>query len=693
MKKTKYLCVALLLVGLSAFAARQPNVLFFSLDDMNDWVGAMGYEQAITPNMDRLAKGGVNFLNAHTAGVFCAPSRSAIFTGRHASTTGCYTTQVYFQNNPDIVPLQKLFHDAGYATYGAGKLFHHPKGYIDQRGWTEYFFRTEKQRKEGWEIKTWPLDDPILPKPFPYSPFAQGRKIDGGLFLEWGPILNENEEKMADTMRTEWACDLLSKKHDKPLFVGVGLYATHFPNYAPEKYFDLYDVNDIELPPYKADDLDDLPPAVKRAKTARSAHHKKLESLDAVEDAIHGYLACISYQDAMLGRLLKAIESGPNADNTIVVLWSDQGYHHGEKMDWGKHTLWERTSNVPFIWAGPGIFKGANVDATVSLMDMFPTLTELCGLADSQKRDGESLVPVLKKPSSAKERDVLLPGMEPEEYAVINSQWRYIRYADGTEELYNVKQDPNEWDNRANNPEFEGVKQELRASAPQTFADPGPNHGELKLQIKGDSYEWKSKHKAPVKVVPGQGVPMAVRYGWCNFPVCNLYGGNGMPASPFRTDDFSMPNLTGERLGQPFTGIPAEWGRPMEVLSAGDGKCLPLDVAGMKAWKAEGSYLYLRAPDLNEPASVKIHVLYYDEGFATIQLRYDSTSEEIFAGKVAGRFKPAGEVTCKNSRQWKVASFELPDAKFAKGCNGGDIRLQSNGALLIGGIYVQLEAK
>ncbi|VGO23569.1 sulfatase [Pontiella sulfatireligans] len=500
--KIKLTCLGLLLSTALGVGAQQPNVLFFSLDDMNDWVGAMGYSQAVTPNMDRLAKNGVNFLNAHTAGVFCAPSRAAIFTGRHASTTGCYATQVYFHNNPEINPLHKVLKDGGYATYGAGKLFHHTAGFIDQRGWTEYYFRTEQQRKEGWAINTWLLDDPILPDPYPNSIFNHDREPANKFFLEWGKIKNEDEEKMADTMRTEWACELLRQKHDKPIFVGVGLYATHFPNYAPEKYFDLYDADKIELPPYKADDLEDLPPAVKKAKTSRSAIHKRLESLDAVDDAIHGYLACISYQDAMLGRLLEAIESGPNADNTIVVLWSDQGYHHGEKFDWGKHTLWGRTSHVPFIWAGPGISKDAMVDATVSLMDMFPTLTELCGVKDGQDRDGTSLVPVLKDPSTAKDRDVLLPGMKPEEYAIINQSWRYIRYADGTEELYNVKQDPNEWENLANNPELEEVKKKLAASAPETFAEPGVLKHELTLVIEGDSYKWVSNKKpAPKKLL------------------------------------------------------------------------------------------------------------------------------------------------------------------------------------------------
>jgi len=474
---------------------KSPNVLFFALDDLCDWVGPMGYGQAITPNINRLAESGVTFLNAHTAGIFCAPSRSAIFTGRHASNTGCYTTQVYFHNHPDIQPLQVTFQKGGYRTFGGGKLFHHPKGFADLRGWDEFFVRTEEQKQKGWPLNSWQMaDEEIIPQPFPNSIYNRtDRPTKAKWFLEWGKVLNENEEKMADTIRTEWACDLLKKKHDKPFFVGIGLYAPHFPNYCPEKYFDLYDRDKLVPPAYKADDLDDLPPAIRKAKIARGRIHKHLEQIGAVKDAIHGYLACVSYADAMLGRLMKAIEEGPNSNNTIIVLWSDHGYHHGEKMDWGKHTLWQRTSGVPFIWAGPGIKRGATVDSTVSLIDMYPTLIAQCGLPAVKGLDGTSLAPVLRNPAVAGDRNILLPGMSPGEYAIINRNWRYIHYKDETEELYNVRQDPNEWYNLAGNSDYEKIKARLRAAAPTTFAKTGPSRGEMELVIEGETFHWKLK--------------------------------------------------------------------------------------------------------------------------------------------------------------------------------------------------------
>ncbi|MEQ8209901.1 MAG: sulfatase [Lacipirellulaceae bacterium] len=472
---------------------QQPNVLFFALDDLNDWVGPLAHRQAVTPNMDRLASRGVTFTNAHTAGIFCAPSRSAIFTGQHAHNTGCYTTQVYFHHRPEITPLQQVLQEAGYATYGAGKLFHHPAGFIDRRGWDEFFLRSEDLKQRGWPLDSWTVDSPALPQPYPNSIFNHDRAPANGFFLEWGKVPNEKEELMADTIRTNWACGLLKRRHDQPVFVAVGLYTPHFPNYAPAKYFDLYDPKKIELPAYRADDLEDLPPKVRKAKEARAAHHKRLESLNAVDDAIHGYLACISYADAMLGRLLDSIESGPNAQNTIVVLWSDHGYHHGEKFDWGKHTLWERTSNVPLIWAGPGMSRGATVDATVSLVDMFPTLTELCTAKDELGRDGVSLVPALQNPSSADDRNVVVPGMKPHEYAVVNQRWRYIRYADETEELYEIRKDPNEWDNLAALSEYKGVMKKLRKVGPQSFVSPGPDRAKLKLVVGGSNFHWTTK--------------------------------------------------------------------------------------------------------------------------------------------------------------------------------------------------------
>jgi arylsulfatase A-like enzyme len=481
-----------------AAAPPKPNVLFLAVDDMNDWVGCLETTpRALTPNIDKLAASGFIFTNAHTAGVFCAPSRAAMFSGQYASTTGCYNSANYFFAHPEIEPIQLSFSKAGYQTLGAGKLFHHPAGSIDIRGWSEFFLRNPKQRTSGWPLDSWGGEKPFTkpfpsPTPFPYSAFNKGKKMDGGMFLECAPISNDQEKDMADTIRTDWAVEQLKKTHDQPFFLALGLYAPHFPNYCPQKYFDLYKRSQIQLPPYKEDDLADLPPKIKKEKTARSKVHQKLVELGAVEDSILGYLACMSYADAMLGRVLDALAASPYADNTLIVLWSDHGYHHGEKGDWGKHTLWQRTSRVPFIWAGSGVSKGAKTDSTVSLIDVYPTLVEMCGLpAPRQTLEGQSLAKTLANPAAAKDRDVLLPHMNRGEYAIINKDWRYIKYEDG-EELYNLRNDPNEWANLANNPELKAVKDKLIASAPKTFAKSelalNPNRD---LVLEGESFHWK----------------------------------------------------------------------------------------------------------------------------------------------------------------------------------------------------------
>ncbi len=471
----------------------RPNVIFIAVDDMNDWIGCLETTpRAITPNIDRLAQRGLNFSNAHTAGVFCAPSRAAIFSGQFASTTGSYRTATYFVDHPEIESLQTSFSLGGYKTLGAGKLFHHPAGCIDTRGWTEFYLRNKSQRQSGWPMDSWTEDTPF-PHPFPNSIYNKGQEIKGGLFLEWGAIPNSREEEMADTKRANWAVQKLKEKHDKPFFLAVGLYAPHFPNYCPQKYFDLYDSEKIPLPPYKKDDLEDLPPKIKKMKTNRSRIHQKLESLNAVQDAIHGYLASMSYADAMIGRVLDALEKSPYKDNTIVVLWSDHGYHHGEKGDWGKHTLWERTSNVPFIWAGPGVVKGKQSDVTVSLIDMYPTFVDLCKLPKPhQKLEGQSLAETLSDPASATDRNVYLPHMNPGEYAIINRDWRYIRYGEDGEELYDLNKDPNEWHNLAFKKEHTALKKRMHSFAPKSFAPAGQKFNLRRdLVVDGDTWRWE----------------------------------------------------------------------------------------------------------------------------------------------------------------------------------------------------------
>lgn len=476
---------------------KTPNVIFFVMDDLNDWVSPLGYTQAVTPNLDRLARQGTLFRNAHAPGVFCAPSRTAIFTGLQATTTGCYDTEVFFHDQPDLVSLQMAFQQAGYATYGAGKLYHHRSGYVDLRGWDQYFTRSQEVRDMAYEMNPYHQSDVPLPDPYPYSPYYRqgGREGGSALHLEWGPIDNAQEDKMADALRTNWMCDRIGRTYDKPFFMALGMYSPHFPHYAPQKYFDLYDRDSLEIPPYKEDDLEDLSPELRKRMENRKKQHEELVGYGALKDALHGYLAAISFGDAMLGRVLDALEASPHKDNTIIVFWSDQGYHLGEKGHWGKSTLWQRTSHVPFIWAGPGIARDENVDTTVSLIDMYPTLVDLCNLPIKREFDGVSLATALQDPSQAVERDVFIPHSDQKSYAVINSKWRYIYNKDGSEELYNQVTDPNEWTNLAGIPEYAPLIEKMKTSAPAVFAPIATARNTLDLVVEGDRFRWVPKKK------------------------------------------------------------------------------------------------------------------------------------------------------------------------------------------------------
>ena len=389
------------------------------------------------------------------------------------------------------------FKNGGYNTFGAGKIYHHRSGFLDQRGWDEYHSRSQEEKDMAWEMNGYHMNDVPRPTSQPNIPYFIKKGLPSGpaLHLEWAPLDNDKEKEMVDVIRTQWACDVISRKHDKPFFLALGLYCPHYPNYAPKKYFDLYKRDSIKLPDYKTGDIDDLPPAIRKNALNKMKQHTELEESDAVKDAILGYLACVSFADAMLGRVLDALDASPYKKNTLVCVWSDNGFHHGEKGIWGKHTLWERTSNVPLLWSGPGIPKNTKVPTTVSLIDIYPTFVELCKLPNKTQLDGVSLAPIFKNPSKAKDRNVILPYHERGGYAVINMNWRYIQYDDNTEEFYNLSTDPNEWNNLAGDTKYRPKMDEMKNFGPTTFAAPVTPKKELDLVVEGDKFHWVKKDK------------------------------------------------------------------------------------------------------------------------------------------------------------------------------------------------------
>ena len=473
--------------GLSGNTSAQesrPNILFIAVDDWNDMVGAMGYTNAVTPNLDALAARGTVFRNAHTTSTWCAPSRTAIMTGLYPHTSGCYADEPSMYNLPDHPDMAQFFQTNGYTTAVGGKIYHHMQGYLDRRGYDECFIWNESHKLQGWKLNSW---GPGAPQP-PQSPNSDIAKAANWDAFDFWEMPNELEEEMSDTKCANWAAEFLQRDHEKPFFLAFGTYAPHKENYAPKKYFDLYPLESIVLPEINLNDHDDLPPAIK--KTAGNKKRTRFDPIVALtngwERSIQGYLAAASYADAMIGRVLDSLENSPYKDNTIVVFWSDNGYHLGEKMIWAKHTLWQRTTNIPFIWAGPGVSTNVVSEVTVSLVDTYKTLADLCGFPATHI-DGESLVPVFNDPENAADRYIVINYEDSN--AVVNQQWRYIKYPDG-EELYDLVNDPHEWTNLAANASFVGVKAEMASHLPVNPAPAVTSRSDLKLIFAGEDFYW-----------------------------------------------------------------------------------------------------------------------------------------------------------------------------------------------------------
>lgn len=451
----------------------RPNVISISVDDMNDWVGCLqGYPGVNTPNIDALAQRGVLFNDAHCTSPICNPSRTSIMTGKRPSTTGIYNNDQFWKPVlPDTVTMPMFFKQNGYLVAGAGKIFHHESGYNPPDQWNE--FRLQHFDDPWYRRPAWYHWTERMPNP-PGHPF---NGIAGDNFageFDWGVLPGRPERTYGDMDAVRFAEDFLRREHAKPFFLAVGLWHPHIPMFSPQKYFDQYPIEDVKIPEVPADDLDDLPPVAQEIAAFRRDEHERIVKEGKWDDAVQAYLAAITFADEMVGQILKAIDESPYADNTVIVFWSDHGWHLGEKQHWHKSTLWERATHVPMIWKGPGIERnGEDRAQQVELVDMYPTLAELCGLdASGVGLDGISLVPQLKDPTATKRPAVI--DFMPGNHAVLTDKWRYIRYHDGTEELYDRINDPNDWRNLAGLEEHTALKKELAEWMPKAGAPMAP---------------------------------------------------------------------------------------------------------------------------------------------------------------------------------------------------------------------------
>ena len=433
----------------------RPNVLFIVVDDLNDWIGCMaGHPDAITPNIDGIAASGVLFLNAHCQAPICGPSRASVMTGLRPSTTGIYgqiKDKDLREDNPVVqkaVYLSEYFMNQGYKTFGVGKLFHTSDG---AGAFQEYGGVFEK-----------------------YGPKPENRmhydpawfKKPGNTSTDWGAF-PDSDDKMPDTKSANWAIAKLQETHDKPFFLAVGFIRPHVPWHVPQKWFDLFPVDKINLPPYLKDDDNDLPAISKRiAEVPMMPTTEWALETGQWKDMVQAYLASTAFVDDKVGMVLKALKNSSYADNTIIVLWGDNGYHMGEKNRFAKHSLWTRSTNVPMIIAGPGLSGNQKCKRPVGLIDLYPTLLELCRLPENTHLEGRSLVPLLHHPE-AKWPYPAITTYGLNNHALRSDNFHYIRYEDGSEELYDLENDNNEWYNIADEKKYDTVIGEFKKFLPE----------------------------------------------------------------------------------------------------------------------------------------------------------------------------------------------------------------------------------
>jgi len=446
---TRYLTLLLATTTLAAAEPERPNVLFIAIDDLNSWVGFMDeHPNARSPNMDRLAARGTVFLNAHCQAPLCGPSRASLMSGLLPHRTGIYghihdhEIRRAGEAMATATFLPQVFAAAGYKTLGIGKLFHGhaPDGTFEISGGRRGGFGPKPEQRFVFESDTTQTD--------------------------WGAF-PERDELMPDHDSAAWAVERLAEDHERPFFLAVGFVRPHVPWYVPEPWFELHPRETIQTPPFLANDFDDIPkmaatvaasPGMPTAEWARES--------DEWRDAIQAYFACISFVDHYIGSVLDALEESPHADDTLVVLWSDHGYQLGEKNRFAKQALWREATRVPLVIAGPGLPERQRVDAPVGLVDLYPTLIDLCDLAPRGGLDGHSLAPLLENPDAGWPHAALTTyGLG--NHVVSGRRFRYFRYEDGSEELYDIHNDPHEWRNLADHPQFAAEKQRLARHLPE----------------------------------------------------------------------------------------------------------------------------------------------------------------------------------------------------------------------------------
>lgn len=430
------------------------NFMLLMVDDLNDWVTALGdHPQVTTPHMDKLGASGTVFANAHAQAPICGPSRASLFSGLYPAQTGIYGQISDAQLGPAVsavsptLLLPQHLRSQGYYAAGRGKVSHQggQEGMFD-----EYHARAEKNGHYG---------------PKPEEPFKWS---DPRTNTDWGAYPDTDEE-MIDFVTATWGAEFLHKDHDQPFMLALGFVRPHVPWYVPKAWLDKFPLDEIEMPAVLDSDFDDIPQAGKDL--AAVPQMPTLEWARENEEwrpIMQAYLASIAFVDHCVGIAMQALEDSGRVDDTLVCLMSDNGYHLGEKQRFAKMSLWGRSTRVPLMFSGPGIQSQVIADP-VGLIDIYPTVLDMLDLPANPENSGTNLAPILTGTGTiAFEPQISVYGRG--NWAVIDQRYRYIQYADGSEELYDLREDPREWNNIAGDENLSGVKRRLAAYIPNEAA-------------------------------------------------------------------------------------------------------------------------------------------------------------------------------------------------------------------------------
>ncbi len=462
------------------------NVLLVVFDDLNMDIGTYGNTDVKTPYLDAFAKRSTRFDHAHCNGTYCAPSRTSFLTGLYPSTTEIYGGEKYneMERTKDLSSVFNHFRKSDYDVFGVGKLFHPAWDEAFIHSHFDQYYSTDPLQIPKAQFKGKTMRHPGNPKIRdkdtnnaswgPISAVPTAEKYGAG-WEGWGRfryVSEQDRDKLPDEESTAWAIEQLKRTTDKPFFLSVGYFKPHTPLYAPDCFFEMYDPAKLKMRPVLDNDLNDVVPAMRRG----SMYTRTWELIQARPDAdevwrdyYRAYLACISFADHEFGKLIQGLEESGQADNTIVIVTSDHGYHFGDKQRIGKGTPWNGTTQIPLLVRVPGITTdGAICKQPVSLVDLYPTLIDLCKLpgnphGDEFPLDGHSWKPILADVNAAWEGPpVAYNNCYSHAWTVCSDKFRYVLDPSGSEELYDLTKDPNEWHNVAGQADYKRLAADLK---------------------------------------------------------------------------------------------------------------------------------------------------------------------------------------------------------------------------------------